>query len=514
MSSVNDYRVAVSHVSISTNNIMTFVLKEDCSTKMPMKNTYVIRVNGVEMNNLTRVDKVKIADGVWQFMIDLTPIVNYLIIGANCLEVDGTSRVFICNTETMKGTYSLVCSENYLSIYTTMGLCLGMDPLNQGISGYYSKTTIDSSTVYQNIVGTNRFIIYYQTSNSRWVLKKTLANGKPVNQILFQQNNVGNPNEVTLTNWVSIPTNNRCGGYNPQKTIVFSACIPVDSTRLLFVNCAGIDAVNGLYYKDSSGVFVNFLDSSYVIAYYYDYTTGQGKWNLQQNCTTTSVSLPTFTVPLPIDPALPDPTNCQSCQQGCPDPVCVNATVFYTNPVCGVAPLNGCATCIPCCSWVKVCATSPGDVPSVTPLEYFDVSNPTHILRYFSNPNNNGSDWTLYDGTNLKGVSTCCHYIVGGAGIPQVNGAYKYTSPGVYQSIIYDGTPSGSITNIQMVYDSGSGRWNIVDATSSPATSLYYCDHPEIAIPPYENWQYAPGAAPAPRVICSMTPSGLVWSSV
>ena len=152
---------------------------------------------------------------------------------------------------------------------------------------------------------------------------------------------------------------------------------------------------------------------------------------------------------------------------------------------------------------MKVCVTSPGDVPSVTPLEYFDPNNPTHVLRYFSDPNQNGSDWTLYDGLTLKGVSTCCHYIVGGAFLNQVNGAYKYVSPGEYHSIANN--------TIQMKFD-GTNTWYILD--NSTATNLYYCSHPEIAIPPFENWVALPGNAPSPRVICSMIPSGLVWSTM
>lgn len=75
----NNFRIIISQVHVSVNAMLSFVVKEVCPDKVPEKNTYIIKVQGIEMNNVTTVDKVKIEDGVWQYYVNLCPIVPALI---------------------------------------------------------------------------------------------------------------------------------------------------------------------------------------------------------------------------------------------------------------------------------------------------------------------------------------------------------------------------------------------------------------------------------------------------
>ena len=64
-----EYIIIVSQVQISLNKILSFIIKEICHDKINSKNTYIIKIQGIEMNNLTTVEKVKIEEGVWQILV-------------------------------------------------------------------------------------------------------------------------------------------------------------------------------------------------------------------------------------------------------------------------------------------------------------------------------------------------------------------------------------------------------------------------------------------------------------
>ena len=80
----NQLKIIISQVRVSTNSVLSFVLKEVCPDKIPENNTYIVKVQGIEMNNLTNIEKIKNENGSWHFSVNLCPILPILIKGSEC----------------------------------------------------------------------------------------------------------------------------------------------------------------------------------------------------------------------------------------------------------------------------------------------------------------------------------------------------------------------------------------------------------------------------------------------
>lgn len=474
----NDFRVTVGHVSVSANNILKFVLKEECAEKIPAKNTYIVKVQGIEMNNLTRVDKVKIEDGVYEFTLDLSPILPALQNGTNTLEVDGTANMLVTGAGSLDGFYALSCGQTTLSIYSGNGIHIPSgSSLPVELSGFYSRRVIGTnSVIYEKFNNGNKYIIFYYAPQGRWFIKQTISNGVPSNLIFYQQKGAGNQQEVPLTNWVLyVP-----GGFPPNncsKTINLNmkACIPFDgaSSSLILVNCGGIDGVNGTYYKDAvNGQFVNVRDDSYVIKYVINQQTALAQWQIQDISAVGSGG---------------------------------TAAVLYKSPDVETTGSGACS-CLPCCDWMKVCGSSPADPPKVTALEYFDPTTPAHNIRYFDN---GASTWVLFDGTTQVATGTSDHYIVVRAGStsPVVNGAYCLTC------VSPNNTPDYTKildSDVVFGYNPGLSRWEIREDPNPGVSVIYFSPSTDPSVPPFDGW--AGNDTPNPLVLSSVIPSCVTWT--
>lgn len=485
-SNINNFKVTIGNVSVSANNIMSFTLKEECSDLIPEKNSYIIKVNGIEMNNITTIDKITIEDGVLQFNIDLNPIQNVLSTGnGNTLQVEGTSNMLVTGTVSLDGFYSLTCGTDYLSIYSTNGLYLQTDTLNRGAVGFYSRRAVDSDTVvYEKFSNGDKFSIFYHPSSQRWYLKHNLSNGVNVNKLLYQQCSNGSADEVPLKDWCLYP---KVCGRNNNAGISLCVCIPFESTPLLLVNCGGIDEVNGSYYHDDvNNRFVNVRNSNYVMTYVVDSVTGDATWQIQSLCVTFR--------------------DCDGNEtEDSPD--CSNPDVLYVNRVASGSD----GSCIPCCNWEKACNSSPGNPPQVTPLEYYNPDAPSQTIRYFDNGT---GTWTLYEGNDIMATGISHHYLVVRAGSvdPAINGAYVMT--GVIppdNNPVYSFVQNAGSVDVVMNYNSDTNQWEITNNGSV----LYFADSDDPTIPPFNGWNRASGVEePVPLVLSPIVPSCLTWTPV
>lgn len=479
----NDLRVLVGHVATSTNNVLSFTLKEECPEKIPEKNTYIVKVQGIEMNNLSRVDKVKIENGVYYFTIDLTPIVPVLQNGSNTLEVEGTANMLITGASSLDGFYSLSCGQDTLSIFSGNGLYLPPGAnVSAELSGFYSRRVIGTnSVIYEKFSNGNKYIIFFYAPQGRWFIKQTIANGIPANLIFYQQG-VGSASadEVPLKNWVVYIA----GGYPPNHCskgvdLGMQSCIPFEgvSSDLILVNCGGIDEVNGAYYKDAeNNQFVNVRNEDLVIRYVINQQTAQSHWEIQDISAVASGG---------------------------------DAAILYNSPNMQSTGNSACSSCVPCCNWTKECETSPADPPKVTALEYFDPSNPSHSIRYFDN---GSSTWSLFEGTTQAATGTSDHYIVVRAGStsPEVNGAYCLTCVNPNSCPDYTKVLDSSVV---LGYNLGVSRWEIRTSSTPGEGVIYFSNSTDTSVPPFDDWVRAVSVSgDAPLVLSSVVPSSVTWT--
>lgn len=471
----NNYKVQVGHVSVSANNIMSFVLKEESPEKVPSKNTYIIKVQGIEMNNLSRVDKVKIEEGVYQFFIDLTEIVPALQTGSNTLEVEGTANMLVCGTGLLQGLYGLSCGQPTLSIYSQSGIYLPPGTnVSTELAGCYTRRVVDSSTViYEKYSNSNKYIIFFYAPHNRWYIKQTISNGSPTGVIFFQQRSLGTSVEVPLNDWAFYGRSTRdvrCGFANAK--LGMKSCIPYSTTKIILVNCGGIDDANAVYYKDEdNGRFINIRNSNYVITFHTNQDTAQSYWQIQDNST--------------ID------------ESG-------SATILYKS-ISFQSTGNISCSCIPCADWIKQVNSSPGDPPQITALEYFDTENPENNIRYFDDIS---STWTLYEGNTKIATGTSDHYIVSRA--PSVNGAYCLTC------VNPDNCPDYTLvsdSSVVLGYNVPSQRWELRTSTTPGTDVLYFANSTDSSVPPFDDWVALDGSDDeTPLVLSSVIPSCVTWT--
>jgi hypothetical protein len=478
----NDFRITIGHVAVSANNILTFTLKEECAEKIPVKNTYIVKVQGIEMNNLSRVDKVKVEDGVYQFTVDLTAIAPALQNGTNTLEVEGTANMLVCGASSLDGFYALSCGQNTLSIYSGNGIYLppGTD-LPAALAGFYSRRVIGTnSVIYEKFTNGNKYIVFFYAPQGRWFIKQTIANGVPANLIFFQQGSSGSQDEVPLKDWVAYVA----GGFPPNHcskglNLGMQACIPFEgaSSDLILVNCGGIDEANGCYYKDAANnQFVNVRNPNLVIRYVVNQQTAQAFWQIQD-------------------------ISAVFCGG--------SAAVLYNSPNVQSTGNTACGSCVPCCDWTKECGTSPADAPQVTPLEYFDPTNPSHSIRYFDN---GSSTWSLFEGTTQAATGTSDHYIVVRAGstAPEVNGAYCLTCVNPNNCPDYTRVLD---TTIVLGHNPGAARWEIRTSPTPGVGVIYFSNSTDSSVPPFDGWVRAAAVAgDVPLVLSSVVPSCVTWT--
>lgn len=474
--SPNDFRITIGHVEVSANNILSFTLKEECSNKIPDKNTYIVKVQGIEMNNLSRVDKTKIEDGVFRFHVDLTPVVPVLNNGQNTLEVEGTANMLVNGAGSLDGFYALTCGQTTMSIFSGNGLFLPASAdVPAELVGFYSRrVTGTDSVVYEKFSDGNKYVIFFFAPQSRWFIKQTIANGVSANIIYYQQNSTGTQTEVPLANWreyVSGSISSRCIA---RSSLALSTCMPFESTDILLVNCGGLDEVNGCYYRDGqNSQFVNVRNPNIVIRYVIDDADGSASWQIQ------------------------DISNSSS-----PAALYQNTNVVATN--------SACANCIPCCQWEALCTGTPGDPPQVTALEYFDQSNPSHNIKYFDN---GSSTWSLFDGNMRVATGTSSVYIVVRTlptNVPNVNGAYTLTGATIPPDCP---TPSGvvytQVLDSNVTLEFVGGRWEIRNS----GVTLYFNDSTDPSVPPFDGWIRAVGVSGEdPLVLSSVVPSCVCWT--
>lgn len=477
----NDYRINIGHVSLSINNILRFSLKEECPDKIPVKNTYIVKVQGIEMNNLSRVEKVKVEDGVYQFTVDLTEIQPTLASGSNTLEVEGTANMLVCGAGSLDGFYSLSCGQDVLSIYSTNGIYLPPGPnVSLELAGFYSRRVINiDSVIYEKFSNGNKYIIFYYSPQGRWYIKQTIFNGVPSNLIYFQQVSTGQPDEVPLDDWAPYGGSLRevrCGRVNVS--LGMRSCIPFEgsSSNLILVNCGGIDDVNGLYYKDAeNNRFVNVRNSEdtaqLFLVYKIDQSTAESFWQIQDNSAISSGGTP---------------------------------AILYKSPSAQSTGISACGSCIPCCNWKKICDSSPGDAPQVTSLEYFEPGSQNSI-RYFDN---GASTWSLFEGTTRVATGTSDHYIVVRA--PSVNGAYCLTC------VLPNNCPDYTRvidSDVILGYNMGASRWELRSSSTPGVDVLYLSNSTDTSVPPYDEWVRVDGTdADTPLVISSVIPSCVTWT--
>jgi len=477
----NDFRISIGHASLSTNNILRFVLKEECPEKIPVKNTYIVKVQGIEMNNLSRVDKVKIEEGVYQFAVDLTQIQPALQNGSNTLEVEGTANMLVCGAGSLEGFYALSCGQDTLSIYSSNGLYLPPGSnVSADLAGFYSRRVIQADTViYEKFSNGNKYIIFFYAPQSRWYIKQTISNGVPSNLIFFQQVSSGQADEVPLNDWAPYGgslRNVRCGRSNVDLNL--KACVPFEgsSSNLILVNCGGIDEVNGLYYKDAANNrFANVRNSDdgpqLFLVYTIDQTTADAFWQIQDESAAASGGSP---------------------------------AVLYKSPSVQSTGSSACGSCIPCCDWQKVCASSPGDAPQVTPLEYFEPGT-ANSIRYFDN---GASTWSLFEGTTRMATGTSDHYIVVRA--PSVNGAYCLTCVNPMNCPDYTRVIDSAVI---LGYNMASSRWELRTSTTAGVGVIYFANSTDSSVPPFDGWVRVSGSDDdTPLVISSVIPSCVTWT--
>lgn len=476
----------MSQVTVSTNAILSFVVKEVCPQKISDKNTYIVKVQGIEMNNLTTVDKVKIENGVWKFSVNLCPILPALIPGEPCsnssgntLEVEGTANMLVAMSGQYDGFYTLSCSGDVMSTFTKNGINL-IDKCEPCLTGYYCKTITNDKVTYERCVCGDKYIIFFYAPKGKWYIKQLLKNGNASNTIYYEQEDCGSPDEVPLTGWkayVSQVTGTKpCPPCTPKK-LSLQPCIPFDDNiaNVILVNCGGYDDANGSYYKDTlNNRFVNVRDSNFVIRYVTDNSSHTACWILYD------LSTQVYGNP-PLE--------------------------IYKSPSVKTSSTT-CGRCLPCCKWEKICDT-PGDPPQVTALDYYNLLNPRYNMSYSSS--NNGG-WVLYNGFTEVGSGNADHHIVvrtNSTTPVSVDGAYCMTcvtpnNPPAFTKII------NTITNsIVMEYNGGLSQWEIRDG----ATILYSVSSANATVPPFDGWtKVAVIDGNLPLVLNSILPSSINWT--
>lgn len=338
------------------------------------------------MNNLTTVEKVKIEEGVWQYTVSLCPILPTLIPGIsgfpcdkvlNELEVEGTANMSIVGTDLYDGLYTLTCIGDLISVYSKNGINL-IDDCKPELTGFYSRVVSSSKVSYEKNGSGNKYIIFYYTPKRKWYIKQVIKNGAEVNNIMYEQENKGSPEEVPMVGWKAyfstVTCKQSCGSCNPEK-LSLQPCIPFGDniSNLILVNCSGYDNANGCYYKDTVNCrFVNVRNSNLSIQYIVD-----KKIDLAS---------------LIVDSSTTPPSH------------------IYASPV--VKPsgssLGSCNTCVPCCGWEKICQT-PGDPPQVTALDYYNIINPKFTMSYSTS---NDGGWGLFNGLVEVGQGSSDHHII------------------------------------------------------------------------------------------------------
>jgi hypothetical protein len=481
-----DFRVNIGFVSVSMNNVMSFVLKEECPDKISDKNTYIIKIQGIEMGNLTRVEKVKIEDGVYHFTVDLSQIEPALENGENTLEVEGTSNMLVTGAGSLNGLYSLTCGEETLSIYSGNGVYISLKgnntAVNSSIIGFYSRRVVSSDRViYEKFTNGNKFVIFYYAPKQRWYIKQTILNGAPDNTIYYQENtSSGNPEEVPLNNWTIYTP----GGYPPNRCSKISelgmrSCIPFDgaSADVILVNCGGIDEVNGCYYKDvERSRFVNTRNKNYIIRYVVNQQTAESFWQIQD---ISNVSEGGSLAALYRSQSI----------------ISIGNSVF--------------GSCIPCCDWVKENSSSPGDPPQVTALEYYDPITPSHFIRYFDN---GSSTWSFFNKTEQIATGTSDHYVVvrSDSTAPDVNGVYCLTCVNPDSCPDYTKVMN---TDVLLGYNTSLKRWEIRTSSVPGVDVIYFSNSKNSSVPPFDDWvRDISIGGNTPLVLSSMVPSSITWT--
>jgi hypothetical protein len=507
MSDINSYKINIGNVSVSSNDILSFILKEECPSKIPKKNTYIVKIQGIEMNNISQVEKITIERGVHQFFINLEPIKNTLLFGKNTLEIEGTCNMMVKGAGYFDGFYSLTCGENTLSAYSGNGLYLYPDS-NVGIelAGFYSRRVVSSTRIiYEKFSNNNKYVLFYYPPAEKWFIKQTISNGTLSNKIYFQQINKGEQEEVPLKGWTFyIP-----GGIPPPRNtkdiqLKLKTCIPFESSSsdLILVNSAGIDSVNGAYYKDiKKNEFVNVRNKKIIIRYFVDDKNANSCWRIQE-CYDSSKDWGMQ------DEDLIDKKIGKYCKK--------KYSVLYTGPLQHVVNGSIFSSCIPCSDWKKASPCSPGDAPQVTILEYFNPEFPQHRIRYFDNGT---STWSLFDGTTVVARGTSDHYIVtrGGCSAPPVNGVYCLTCVNPencpdYTHISFVGPPI-SEEILVLGYNAEEKRWEIRTNCEPGTDVIYFSNSEESSVPPFDGWVNAVKKGHcSPIVISSVVPSCVTWT--
>jgi len=478
----NNFRIVISQVKISVNAILSFVVKEVCPDKIPEKNTYIIKVQGIEMNNLTTVDKVKIEDGVWQFSVDLCPIIPALIPGVPCeasgntLEVEGTANMLVAGSGEYDGFYTLTCIGDFMSIFAKNGINL-IDECKQELTGYYCRVVHSLNKVlYERVGGGNKYIIFFYAPKGKWYIKQVVKNGVQVNNIFYEQEEQGSPEEVPLTGWKayisSVTCSKSCPPCNPDK-LSLQPCIPFDdnTSNLILVNCSGFDAANGCYYKDAANSrFVNVRDPNLMIRYVLEQKTALACWIIMDASTQVDGN---------------------------------HASQIYKSPSVRPSGSGSCNACVPCCGWQKICQT-PGDPPQVTALDYYNLINPRHNMSYSSS---NGGGWSLFDGFTEVGQGLSDHHIVvrTDSTAPVVDGAYCLTcvvpnNPPAFTKVLD--------TKILLEYNAPLTRWEIKNG----GVVLFVSDSTNPVVPPFDGWtKVGPVDGGLPLVLNTILPSSINW---
>ena len=476
----NTFKINISQLQVTINGMISFVLKELCPDKVPVKNTYIVKIQGIEMNNITTVEKIKIEEGVWQYTVNLCPIMPTLIPSVPCdkllnvIEVDGTSNMSVAGTGLYDGFYTLTCIGDLISVYSKNGINL-IDDCNPELTGFYCKVVSSSKVSYDKIESGNKYTIFYYTPTRKWYIKQVLKNKVKVNNIMYEQEEKGYPEEVPMVGWKAyistVTCKQSCGSCNPKK-LSLHPCIPFrdNISNLILVNCGGYDDANGCYYKDTiNRRFVNVRNSKLSIVYDVDQKIGLASWIIVDS----SITPPSY---------------------------------IYTSPI--IKPsgsgFNYSNLCIPCCGWEKICQT-PGDPPQVTALDYYNVINPKFTMSYSTS---NDGGWGLFNGFVEVGHGTSDHHIVVRTNLTSldVDGAYCLTcvtpnNPPAYTKILN--------TAISFAYNVSNSKWEIKNGT----TVLYNNPSTNPVVPPFDGWVKVGSVnGSLPLVLNTILPSSVNWT--
>lgn len=467
------HRFVVGNVSVSANRVLSFVLKEECPEMQNIRNTFLVFVQGLEMNGITRVEKVRISRGVYLFNVDLSPIEPILLNGSNTVEVQSTGNMLVCGSGFFDGMFYLSCGQLELSVHSNCSIFISPGPkIPSIVVGMYERFNDGSGK-----------IIYLKKSDSsvavmfirdRWFVVILNPSGT-VRQILYSQWSIGNPEMVDLDDWIHY----RESGVAPQSgkisiktAIPMTSCIGFSSNlaNIILVNCGGLDIANGSYVK--SGLqFVNIRDRNLVITYIQTSGT-EAFWQIQD-------------------------VRSVSCGE---DPV-----IMYSSPMIVSTTIYD--SCIPCCQWSKASTNSPGDPPTVSALEYFDPLNPTHVIRF---ADTNESNWMIFDRTTPVAVGTSDNYIVSGSA--DVDGVFCLTCLTTLNVPDYTRILDMSII---MGFNSVNKRWEIRKQTSTSTEEvLFYSPSTNPSSPPSTGWMTSSNATCDLVVISSVVPSSVTWSPI